>query len=196
MTETWDKKTHRKTQQRQVHQLHCKMHTRVMSSCVYMFVCVCVCVCVCASGDQRPNLINMTARPDDVARHARVTSRSLCVKAIRAEAFLITLHLGAIALGTIKEALDFRDYAADLEFAHSFVETFVVVSPTPVISLFWTCRSRVLCPVQVNGSCILAQVNGCCIPAQVQRPSQNAVPLCTDMRKGCRTHIDLCSGQC
>ena len=50
------------------------------------------------------------------------------MQAIRAESFLITLHIGAIVLGAVKEALDFRDYAEDLELVHTVVETFIVVS--------------------------------------------------------------------
>ena len=46
---------------------------------------------------------------------------------MRSEAFLIVLHIGVIILGAVKEALDMRDYAEDLELAHSLMETFITL---------------------------------------------------------------------
>ncbi len=46
---------------------------------------------------------------------------------IRAELFLVSLHMLVIVLGVLKEALDLRQVAEDLHFAHSLVETIATV---------------------------------------------------------------------
>ena len=46
---------------------------------------------------------------------------------IRAEAFLLTLHIAVVALGSVKEALSFDEVAEDLHIAHSVLETVVTV---------------------------------------------------------------------
>ncbi len=46
---------------------------------------------------------------------------------VSAEAFLLTLHLTAVILGVVKEAMDMRTYAEDLEMAHSLAEIVVTV---------------------------------------------------------------------
>ncbi len=51
----------------------------------------------------------------------------LALKVVRSEAFLITLHISVIVLGAVKEALDYRDFAEDLELAHSLGEVFVTL---------------------------------------------------------------------
>ena len=46
---------------------------------------------------------------------------------IRSEAFLLTLHVAVIALGSAKEALSFAEVSEDLHIAHSVLETVVTV---------------------------------------------------------------------
>ncbi len=65
--------------------------------------------------------------PYCVPRKQGRTFRLALYEFVSADAFLLTLHLAAVVLGVVKEAMDLRTYAEDLEMAHSLAEIVVAV---------------------------------------------------------------------